>query len=114
MGRSGFHVLVVPVPKCQRHNLGSAPDYSTLSGQPTSPAPRHQADPLHNLRHSHASQLLRAGINAKVISERLGHSRVAFTLDVYAHLMPGMQDEASAKTDVARRAAIEKQNAARA
>jgi len=42
-------------------------------------------------------------------SERLGHSKVAFTLDVYSHLLPGMQEEAARKTDAGLRAAIEKQ-----
>jgi len=64
---------------------------------------------FHDLRHSHASQLLRDGVNIKAISERLGHARVAFTLDVYSHLLPGMQEEAARKTDAGLRAAIEKQ-----
>lgn len=46
---------------------------------------------LHDVRHTHATLLLAAGANAKVVSERLGHSSVAFTLDTYAHVMPGMQ-----------------------
>ncbi len=50
---------------------------------------------FHDVRHSHASLLLRAGVNPKVVSERLGHSSVAFTLDSYAHVMPGMQPEAA-------------------
>ncbi|MFW5934055.1 MAG: site-specific integrase [Actinomycetota bacterium] len=50
---------------------------------------------FHDLRHTHATLLLRAGINPKVVSERLGHSSVAFTLDTYAHVMPGMQPEAA-------------------
>lgn len=64
---------------------------------------------FHDLRHSHASQLLRDGVNPKVISERLGHSKVGFTLDVYSHLLPGMQELAARKTDARLRAAIEKQ-----
>ena len=36
-----------------------------------------------------------SGINPKVVSERLGHSSVAFTLETYAHVMPGMQPEAA-------------------
>jgi len=52
---------------------------------------------------------LRAGISPKVISERLGHSKVGFTPDVYAHLLPGMQEEAAQKVDVALRQAFEKQ-----
>ncbi|MDX1622100.1 MAG: site-specific integrase [Nitriliruptorales bacterium] len=49
----------------------------------------------HDMRHTHASLLLQAGVNPKVVSERLGHSSVAFTLDTYAHVMPGMQPEAA-------------------
>ena len=47
---------------------------------------------FHDLRHTHASLLLQAGEHAKVVSERLGHSSVAFTLDTYGHLMPGMEE----------------------
>lgn len=65
--------------------------------------------PFHSLRHSHASQLLRAGISPKLISERLGHSKVGFTLDVYSHLLPGMQEEAAMRIDAGLRAAIGKQ-----
>lgn len=50
---------------------------------------------LHDLRHTHASHLLAAGVNAKVVSERLGHSSVSFTLDTYGHVMPGQQGEAA-------------------
>ena len=50
---------------------------------------------FHDLRHTHATLLLQAGVNPKVVSERLGHSSVAFTLDTYAHVMPGMQPEAA-------------------
>ena len=51
---------------------------------------------LHDLRHTHASILLQQGVNAKVASERLGHSSVAFTMTVYQHVMPGMQAQAAA------------------
>jgi len=64
---------------------------------------------FHDLRHSHVSQLLRSGVSAKVISERLGHSKVGFTLDVYSHLLPGMQEEAASKVDTRLRAALDKQ-----
>ena len=53
---------------------------------------------LHDLRHTHASILLQQGVNAKVVSERLGHSSVAFTMTVYQHVMPGMQAQAAAAT----------------
>ena len=51
---------------------------------------------LYDLRHSHATLLLKAGIHAKVVSERLGHSTIALTLDVYSHVLPSMQAEAAA------------------
>ena len=46
-----------------------------------------------------AVQLLAAGENPKVVSERLGHATVAFTLDRYAHVLPGMQEQASGKLE---------------
>ncbi|MBN1458225.1 MAG: site-specific integrase [Armatimonadetes bacterium] len=49
---------------------------------------------LHDLRHTHATLLLATDVNPKVISERLGHASVAFTLSVYAHVLPGIQKEA--------------------
>ncbi len=46
---------------------------------------------LHDLRHTHATLMLAAGVPVKVVSERLGHSTVAFTMEVYQHVLPGMQ-----------------------
>lgn len=69
---------------------------------------------FHDLRHSHASQLLRSGVNPKIISERLGHSKVGFTLDVYAHLLPGMQEEAATQTNVGLAAAFSRHREQRA
>lgn len=51
----------------------------------------------YDLRHTCATLLLAAGENPRVVSERLGHSTVAFTLDRYAHVLPGMQQAASDK-----------------
>jgi integrase len=51
--------------------------------------------------------LLRKGVHPKIVSERLGHSTVGITLDVYSHVMPGMQEEAAQKVDAALRAAID-------
>jgi integrase len=48
---------------------------------------------LHDLRHGFATALLRAGVNVKVVSEALGRSRTAFTMDVYAHVLPGMGEQ---------------------
>lgn len=52
---------------------------------------------LHDLRHTHATLLLKAGVPVKVVSERLGHATVMITLETYAHVMPGMQSEAAAR-----------------
>ena len=54
---------------------------------------------LHDLRHTHASLLLQQGANPKVVSERLGHSSIQITLDVYSHLLPGIQEAAALKFD---------------
>lgn len=50
---------------------------------------------LHDLRHTHATLLLQAGVPVKVVCERLGHSNPAFTMSVYQHVLPGMQAEAA-------------------
>ena len=50
---------------------------------------------FHDLRHTAATPMLLAGINAKVVSERLGHSSVGFTLDRYAHVLPSMGRDAA-------------------
>jgi integrase len=52
---------------------------------------------LHDLRHTHATLALQAGIHPKVISERLGDSTVGMTLDCYSHAIPAMQEDAAAK-----------------
>ena len=75
-----FDRLVSPVRKATREELDRRP-------------PRIR---FHDLRHTHATQLLAAGVNIKVVSERLGHASVAFTLDTYAHVMPGQQADAAA------------------
>ena len=50
---------------------------------------------LHDVRHTHATLLIAAGVPAKVVAERLGHSRASFTIDSYQHVLPGMQAEAA-------------------
>jgi integrase len=52
---------------------------------------------LHDLRHTHASLALAAGVHPKVVSERLGHASVGITLDTYSHSIPAMQADAAAK-----------------
>ena len=50
---------------------------------------------FHDLRHCHATHLLRYGVNVKVVQERLGHSTPDITLQRYSHVLPGMQEEAA-------------------
>ncbi|PJZ18294.1 site-specific integrase, partial [Bacillus cereus] len=49
---------------------------------------------FHDLRHTHATLLLKQGVNPKIISERLGHTDISMTLSVYSHVLPNMQEEA--------------------
>ena len=53
----------------------------------------------HDLRHTHATQLLKAGVPPKLVSEHLGHVSIGITLDTYSHVMPGMQEEDAEKID---------------
>ena len=62
---------------------------------------------FHDLRHSHASQLLRQGVHPKVVSERLGHAAIAITLDRYSHVLPGLQEDAADRIDRALRTNLE-------
>ena len=54
---------------------------------------------FHTLRHTFASLMLNRGAKPKVISEALGHASVSFTMDVYSHIIEGMQEEAMALLD---------------
>jgi integrase len=95
----------------RRRAQGTADDRSLvfpgLGGGPTNPAhlsyrfqralrgcdvPRIR---FHDLRHTHATLALRAGIHPKIVSERLGHATIGLTLDIYSHALPSMQREAA-------------------
>ncbi len=52
--------------------------------------------------------MLSSGVHPKVASERLEHSKVGITLDLYSHVLPGMQEDAAARVDDALRAALQK------
>jgi len=52
---------------------------------------------FHDLRHSMATILLAANVNPKVVQERLGHSTIATTLDIYSHVLPSMQQDVARK-----------------
>jgi len=54
---------------------------------------------LHDLRHTHATLMLKAGVHPKVVSERLGHSSIRITLDTYSHVLPGLQEAAAQRFD---------------
>jgi len=85
--------------------------FTTSTGKPISPRNllRHfhetldklgiEKMPFHSLRHLSASLLLKAGVNPKVVQERLGHSTITLTLDTYSHLLPGIQEDAAKKMD---------------
>jgi integrase len=52
---------------------------------------------FHSLRHTHATELLAAGVHPKIAQERLGHASIRMTLDLYSHVTPSMQEDAAAK-----------------
>lgn len=54
---------------------------------------------FHDLRHSHATQMLSAGIHPKIAQERLGHSTISTTLDLYSHVSDTMQQDAATRLD---------------
>lgn len=71
------------VERCARHyaKLGQTPPHAIS---------------LHDVRHTHATLMLQAGVHPKVVQERLGHSTIAITLNLYTHVMPTVQREAVA------------------
>ena len=50
---------------------------------------------LHDAQHTHATLLIKHGVNIKVVQERLRHAKIETTLGVYSHVLPGMQEEAA-------------------
>ncbi|MGI8774561.1 MAG: tyrosine-type recombinase/integrase, partial [Actinomycetota bacterium] len=54
---------------------------------------------FHGLRHAHASLMLAGGVHLKVVSDRLGHSTIAITADLYSHVTPALDGEAAAALD---------------
>jgi integrase len=61
---------------------------------------------LHDLRHTHATAMLKAKVHPKVVQERLGHSTIAVTLDIYSHVLEGMQENAAEIVDADLQAAL--------
>jgi len=54
---------------------------------------------FHDLRHTHATLLLKGGVHPKIVSERLGHANIGITLDTYSHVLPGLQERAAERFD---------------
>ena len=73
------------------------PDFVSQSFERTIRAAGLRRIRLHDLRHTHATLALRAGVPTKIVSERLGHATPEFTMRMYQHALPGMQAEAAAK-----------------
>jgi integrase len=127
--RHGRRTVTLPqaaVEVLRRYRIAQAEEHLKLGlGKPDLLFPREAADPkefskafarladragvditFHGLRHTHVTDLLRAGVHPKVVSLRAGHSSVAFTLDRYAHVSLEMQQEAAAQMDTALRQAL--------
>jgi integrase len=54
---------------------------------------------FHDLRHSAATILLVAGVHPKLVQERMGHTTIVMTMDIYSHVLPSMQREVAEKID---------------
>ena len=63
---------------------------------------------FHDLRHTHATHLLASGVHPKITQERLGHANVGTTLNLYSHVLPGMQADAASRVDAVLRVALDK------
>jgi integrase len=83
-------------------NLGGPIHESKFVGRHFKPLLRSAGLPnirLYDLRHTAATLALSAGVSPKIVSEQLGHASVAFTLEVYSHVLPHMQDTAAMKVE---------------
>jgi len=56
---------------------------------------------FHDIRHTHATLMLKLGEHPKIVQERLGHAKIATTMDTYSHVMPTLQKEAAARFNLA-------------
>jgi integrase len=85
--------------------------FSTVAGKPLRPNTVSRAWTImaarsgvkvirfHDARHTHATLMLKQGVNPKIVQERLGHATIAVTLDTYSHVVPGLQEAAAAGFD---------------
>ena len=79
---------------CRRDGTPLKPDWVTYAFRRAARRAGFLGLRLHDLRHTHASLMLSEGVHLKVVSERLGHSSVAVTGDIYSHVQPSVQREA--------------------
>lgn len=125
-GRRTVTLPQAAIEALRRHKVTQAEEHLRLAlGRPDLLFPRWAASPavfgtaftrlaarvgikisIHGLRHTHITDLLAAGTHAKVVAERVGHSSVAFTLERYGHVIPGMQEAAARQVDTALRQAL--------
>jgi integrase len=78
--------------------LGGPIDYTNLMPRHFKPLLRRAGLPnihFHDLRHTCAALLFTRGVHPKIVPEMLGHSSVSITLDVYSHVIPGLEDAAA-------------------
>jgi integrase len=83
------------------HTWGTRPDpFEAVWAEITQRlAERPEGIRLHDARHTHATMMLKGNVSPKVVSERLGHSTVSLTLDVYSHVIPGLHEAAALRFD---------------
>ena len=75
------------------------PRLSKTARTPRGAMPGSNRITLHECRHTFASLMIAAGVNAKALSTYMGHAKIAITMDRYGHLMPGSEEEAAALLD---------------
>ena len=76
-------------------NVRIRPDYVTKSFPKILKMAELPKIRFHDLRHTHATLLLKAGVHPKIVQERLGHSNIKITMNTYSHVLPSMQREAA-------------------
>ena len=94
MRRNPFYALVAPDEGFRALELDGSPIDPDRVSKEFPKLVRAEGLPhltFHGLRHAHATLALSAGVNPKIVSERLGHSSISVTMDIYSHVLPGMQ-----------------------
>lgn len=81
----------------QNGKFVSVDNFSRIFRHTLKSSPVNKIVTFHALRHTHATLMLKAGVQMKVVSDRLGHSSIKITMDTYAHLLPSMETEAVEK-----------------